>query len=107
MAEMGEQVLQEIERVASSFNPNMHQQPEGELVEPLGQLEQRQAAFKSTVASRVEPITVDVTDFGDVPNLDLFGQFDSSFDLDAYDAALGGGFLDLLLPPNSEDYWQT
>lgn len=46
----------------------------------------------------------DLTGFGDLPDLDLFGQFDPSFDADAYYAALGGGFLDLLLPPDLGEF---
>lgn len=96
MAEMGEQVLREMERLeVPSQRFAVDGSISGSTTVP------RSHASKATISIEdLEAQPADLTNFEDLLDLDLFGQFDPSFDVDAYDAALGGGFLDLSLPPN-------
>ncbi|KAI0429165.1 hypothetical protein F5Y09DRAFT_332069 [Xylaria sp. FL1042] len=96
MVAMAEQVLNEMDKTVASLAQENGLTDPSKRVEPVLQGERPQAQPEE---SRALDVSQNATDAGNermlfdtVPDLDLFGHFDPTFDLGAVDAALEGNF---------------
>lgn len=117
MANMGEQVLEEMDKILRSLTERRQSSAnDGTTVQVAPSADDTDAVSLTQPVGNTTTTSTTTNDnmngllnfepslFENIPDQDIFGQFDPDFDLEAFDAALGGGYLDMSLPANFENF---
>lgn len=107
-SEMGKKLLKEMDRVFSTISTS-ERRPEQSSAHDIGDDQGPSSLAAQNEDQNYTSITgnipnqsmqdVDLSVFGSIPDIDLFGMFDPAFDLDGFDACLEGN-LNPAFPTN-------